>query len=706
MGALLTGFVPGIPDAAARSIIARADGIPLYAVETVRMLVADGRLREREGGGFEPVGELGELSVPETLQALIAARLDGLDPADRALVQDAAVLGQSFTRRGSLPWQASPSEDLLSRLRALARADLIREETDPRSPERGQFAFVQALIREVAYGTLSLRDRRARHLAAARFFESLGEEELAGALAAHYLAAYRSSPAGPEADALAAQARVSLRAAADRATGLGASRQALAFLDQALEVAGDDEERAALLERAAETARFAAEYPRAEALATDLRAVRDRLGDRAGAARAVALLAETYFSSRQRERSRTLALEGLAGFEDLGDDPAVLRLLADLAASTAFIGLYDEAGATADRALALAERLNRPDLASRMLGVKGSIAFFQGRLWEGLALAEGAVRLAEEQDLVEEILRSKMGLMNLRALDDPRATAETERQVIDLARRLGRRETETVMLGNMAEDVRRTGDWDGMIGELDIAIGSDEDRGVDDLLMESARAIFEAWRGELTQAAAEDLIVRLDGLDDRDVAVASNDIRGTRRLVAGDPSGAALEWLDAADKSDLNAPYALPKAGFAAILAGDATTAGNVLDRLAALGTRGRAIEADIAAIRAGLAALEGDTAAAGAGYRAARTAFDDLGLAWDIALTAISAGTRLDARDAEIRGWLGEARATLVRLRTAPLVGFIDRLLEAPEAGPSPPADDQNGRADPAPVAGEAGGS
>ena len=82
-----------------RSIIARADGIPLYAVETIRMLVADGRLREVDGR-YEPVGELGELAVPETLQALIAARLDGLAPADRALLQDAAVLGQSFTLAG------------------------------------------------------------------------------------------------------------------------------------------------------------------------------------------------------------------------------------------------------------------------------------------------------------------------------------------------------------------------------------------------------------------------------------------------------------------------------------------------------------------------------------------------------------------------------------------------------------------------------
>ena len=73
------------------------------------------------------------------------------------------------------------------------------------------YAFVQSLIREVAYGTLARRDRRARHLAAARYFEAIGDDELAGALASHYVAAHEASDEGPEADAIAAQARLALR---------------------------------------------------------------------------------------------------------------------------------------------------------------------------------------------------------------------------------------------------------------------------------------------------------------------------------------------------------------------------------------------------------------------------------------------------------------------------------------------------------------
>ena len=146
MRELLGGLVVGLPEAAVRSIVARAEGIPLYAVETIRMLVADGRLREREGGtGYEPVGELGELAVPDTLHALIAARLDGLDTAERGLVQDAATLGQSFTIGAVAAVAGLEAAEATKRLDRLVRADLLRREVDPRSPEQGQYAFVQAL---------------------------------------------------------------------------------------------------------------------------------------------------------------------------------------------------------------------------------------------------------------------------------------------------------------------------------------------------------------------------------------------------------------------------------------------------------------------------------------------------------------------------------------------------------------------------------
>ncbi|HEX5450962.1 MAG TPA: adenylate/guanylate cyclase domain-containing protein, partial [Candidatus Limnocylindrales bacterium] len=242
---LLAGLVPGLPAKAVASIVARADGVPLYAVETVRMLLAQGRL-VLEDGAYRPVGELDDVAVPETLTALIAARLDGLDPADRDLIADAAVLGQSFSVAGLAAVSGTPASELEPRLRTLVRRELLVHDVDPLSPERGQYAFVQSLIREVAYNTLSKRDRKVRHLAAARFFENLGTDELAGGLAGHYLAAQRLAGDPAEADALAAQARVALRGAAERASALGSFEQAITFLDQSLEITTDPAERARL----------------------------------------------------------------------------------------------------------------------------------------------------------------------------------------------------------------------------------------------------------------------------------------------------------------------------------------------------------------------------------------------------------------------------------------------------------------------------
>ncbi len=229
---LIVGLVPGLPEAARQAIVGRADGVPLYAVETVRMLVADGRLVLRDGV-FTPNGDLTQLAVPDSLTALIAARLDALDPADRSLILDASVLGQSFTPAALAAVSGTDQAQLVPRLRALVRREILVQEADSRSPELGQFAFVQSLIREVAYGTLARRDRKLRHLAAARWFESLGLDELSGALAGQYLAAHSNAAEDDEAAALAAQARIALRAAADRATALGAFEQSSVFLRQA-----------------------------------------------------------------------------------------------------------------------------------------------------------------------------------------------------------------------------------------------------------------------------------------------------------------------------------------------------------------------------------------------------------------------------------------------------------------------------------------
>jgi predicted ATPase len=193
---LLDGFVQGLPEAVAASILERAEGVPLYAVETVRMLVDRGVLVQREGF-YDVVGELGTLEIPETLQALIASRLDSLPAEQRSILQDAAVLGNTFSAEALVVIHGGEQAVLEAQLRDLVRKEFLSLEADPRSPERGQFGFVQGLIAEVAVSTLSRRDRSSKHLAVARHLESLEDDELSGLVAATTSKPIRPLPRGP-----------------------------------------------------------------------------------------------------------------------------------------------------------------------------------------------------------------------------------------------------------------------------------------------------------------------------------------------------------------------------------------------------------------------------------------------------------------------------------------------------------------------------
>src|SRR4051794_11625801 len=196
MTELVTGFVSGLATEDASRIVARAEGVPLYAVETIRML-ADTGVLAADGPTYAVVGDIGALDVPGSLHALIAARLDVLPAEDRELLRDAAVLGTSFTPQGLATIRGEAAEQIEPRLRALVRKEFLTQDTDPRSPERGHYGFLQGLIREVAYGTLSKADRRRKHVAVAKHYESLDDDELAGVVASHYLEALRATPDGP-----------------------------------------------------------------------------------------------------------------------------------------------------------------------------------------------------------------------------------------------------------------------------------------------------------------------------------------------------------------------------------------------------------------------------------------------------------------------------------------------------------------------------
>ncbi len=221
---MLEAVAPGLPDELVAQIVERSEGIPLYAVETIRML-QDRGLLVQEGARYHVAGEISNLEVPETLHALVASRLDGLSSAERSLLQDASVLGQSFTAADAAALSGSSEADVRQVLDGLVVKQVLGRDDDPRSPERGQYVFLQALLRTVAYGTLSRRARKAKHLAAARHLESTwpGEaRDIVEVLASHYLEAIRVDPDAEDVGELRASAREQLDHAGQAAGVAGA----------------------------------------------------------------------------------------------------------------------------------------------------------------------------------------------------------------------------------------------------------------------------------------------------------------------------------------------------------------------------------------------------------------------------------------------------------------------------------------------------
>src|SRR5215471_11170834 len=267
MDQLVDTLVPGMPGPARAKITAQAQGIPLFAVETVRSLVDQDIVQPIEGV-YRLTSDIGQLAVPDSLHALLAARLDALDPGVRRLVADAAVLGSTFPAEALIAVSGQDEAIVRAALAELVRREVFSVSADRLSPERGSYQFAQNMLRQVAYDTLSRRDRKARHLKVAAHLRAAfaGDgEEVTDVIARHYLDALDAVPDDADAGQTRGQAIAALTRAADRAERTGAPAQAAASYANAawLAQAGtpDGQPAAAVLwERAAESAYTSADW--------------------------------------------------------------------------------------------------------------------------------------------------------------------------------------------------------------------------------------------------------------------------------------------------------------------------------------------------------------------------------------------------------------------------------------------------------------
>jgi class 3 adenylate cyclase/tetratricopeptide (TPR) repeat protein len=509
MQELLEGLVPGLPQHLRDQILARAQGVPLYAVETVRMLLDRGLLVQ-EGPVYTPTGEIQTLEVPETLHALIAARLDGLSADERRLLQNAAVLGKTFTPSALAALARAPESELEPLLAALVRKEVLGVQSDPRSPERGQYGFLQDLVRHVAYETLSKRERKARHLAAAEHLEGAfsQEEEIAEVLASHYLSAAEAAPDAEDATEIRAKAGTMLARAGERAGSLGAPDEGQRYYEQAAALANDSLLEAALLEQAGRLAIQANRLAEARERLERAMSLYANAGERRGSARATAALADVEIEDGRLVEAATRLEKAAAELEEGKPTAELAAALAELGRMRALGGHGEDAVAPLERALTFAERLQLPEVFVEALTSKALVLMQQGRLDESRIQLEAAVARAHAEQLYGSELRATNNLLVLLETSDRCAELlERIERVTSLARRRGDRRWVAQLRTGSLSALFVVGRWDEAL-----AIAAEETPGAAGELatgqllpvasLHCERGDLEAARAPLAAAAA------------------------------------------------------------------------------------------------------------------------------------------------------------------------------------------------------------
>ena len=668
---LLVGLAPGLPATAIAAIVERAEGIPLYAVEMVRMLLDQGALRESDGR-YHLDGELGPLAIPATLAGLLGSRLDGLAEPERMLIGHAAVLGQSFTVRALAAATGHSPEHLGATLDGLVRKEILDLEQDPRSPERGQYHFVQGLIREVAYERLARRERLARHLAAARYFEELDDPELAGIVTTHYLEAHRLSPEGAERDEIATKARTTLLDAAARSRDLHAYASAQRFLEQALAFVADPSDEREILtglaEAAFDAAKELADFDRAEGYAHRALEAARAGGDPAITARAYTTLASILASNNHAKEARDILRQAVDDLSGRAPDADMVRLEAELGRAYLMSGQPALALPVIEAALVRAEAAALLESIAELLVSRAWAVTRAGHPREALVLLRGLVPFCDEHDFLNARMRCAMNLSAWESVDIPRRAMAAAFDGLAIARRRRQAGWAGALAGNWAEGAFEVGEWDSIL-----ALAADLD--AEGLLPADETAnifsgvyLVRAYRGAVDEAAAALERIFEPLMDDFQISRSYHDMRAHLCFVRGDDRGMRQHATELLANREMY-PYDVIPAARAALWLRDAAGMREVLGERDV--PAGRATDLRFGAIRAGLAALEGRTEDARASYLAAEAGLRDLGILFELGLAALEHAVFL-AGDSSAPAAAEEARTILEQLGATNLLARL----------------------------------
>ena len=697
MDQLVDALVPGMPAAARRAVTTQAQGIPLFAVETVRTLI-DRDIVQPSEGVYRLVGNVGELAVPDSLHALLAARLDALDPAVRRLVADAAVLGTSFPAEALVAVSGRDQSEVRAALGELVRREVLSVSADPLSPERGSYRFAQQMLRQVAYDTLSRRDRKARHLKVAEHLRAAfpGDgEEVVDVIARHYLDALTAAPEDPDADQIRERAIGALIRAAERAERTGAPAVAAISYATAAELTAPSTsgqpDAGLLWEHAAQSAIANASWT--DAVQHAGRAHDYHLGhDQArAAARAQATAGQALRLSGRLAEARdqlTAAVQVLRA----DPDTDTVRALDELAAVEVFTGSPDADRLTTE-ALILGEALDvGADQLGNLFMTRGIHLGTLGRRPEAVAYFREGVRLATQASDNFRLGRALLNLSDVLAFADPAAGADAARTATEHLRRAGNRDYLVFAIANWTQAQFLLGEWDAAQERLTQAMEVDGLGGIDYLSCQQAWLMAmrgDATGGQAILAGLGDLRASEDPQDKALIQIVEAFTAAARREPAAAlrSARATLAFADALGISHEDMRWAWPLATRAAHDLDDSAAIRELLAMISPFqrGDLAPMLRAERDLVHARLAAEDDDPAAAAA-FAAAVHSLREQSTPYHLAHGLLDQAEHLvrlgDA--AAVAAAVSEARDIAGRLRCQPI---LDRAGAIASAQPRIPA-------------------
>jgi class 3 adenylate cyclase/tetratricopeptide (TPR) repeat protein len=486
-------------------LLERAGGNPLYAEEFARMLIDRGIIQRR--GRVMALARGVEISVPETVQALIAARLDTLTLDRKSLLFDAAVVGKVFWA-GALAAMGSADPIAVEEgLHELARKELVRPSRTSSVKDQAEYSFWHLLVRDVAYGMIPRASRAAKHRAAAEWIERMSGERVADAaelVAHHYVQALELARASrtDHTEELEQAARKFLVLAGDRAMQLDMGR-AETYYRQALEILGrDDPERAVVLTKAAESTFLSGNMVEAERDYDEAIGALRAQGNALAAADAMVSLTLLHGFRGRTALARRLMEELVEMLEREPPGPQLARAYGQIARDNWLSGRAEEATEWASKALKLAEDLGIREVAVMARQVRGGSRCELGDAG-GLDDLRRALELSLEYGLGIETVRGHINLgEQIWYIEGPARGLELMQAGIDFGERRGITSPVMWTKGQALWLLFELGEWEQLLNSADELIAWDRLHGGSyfGVWALTARAQILALRGQLGEA--------------------------------------------------------------------------------------------------------------------------------------------------------------------------------------------------------------